>query len=56
MALYRATDKGNILMTDAEEAEIRAMWANAPPPQPPKKSLEERIATLESEVVALKLK
>lgn len=58
MALYRATKDGNIKLTDAEEAEIRAEWEKndneIKPPTP--KSLEQRIAECEAEVAKLKAK
>lgn len=53
MVLYRATDDGNIPMTEEEEAQIRADWAMAEAisaieeTKPPEKTLEERVTALE---------
>ena len=52
MALYAATEKGNIPMSAEEEAKIKAEWAaNAAKPAKEKpKSLEERVSDLEAAI------
>lgn len=49
MTLYIATDKGNVPMSEEEEAKIKAEWeANSAKPVIEKpKSMEERVTALE---------
>lgn len=49
MALYKATEEGQVEMTKDEEAQIRADWAKSDKDKelPKPKTLEERVAALE---------
>ena len=48
--LYKATPEGNVPLTDEEEAQIRAEWAESKKEaeRPKSKTLEERVAALEA--------
>ncbi len=57
MVLYKATEQGNVPMTPEEEAEVRGVWENTEKhPKPKRKTLEDRVKDLESEVELLKAK
>ena len=51
--LYKATAEGNVPMTDEEEAQIRAEWAESKKEaeRPKPKTLEERVAALEAVIL-----
>ena len=57
MTLYKATDKGNVKLSAAEEAEILAQWdKNNNEVKVIPKSLEQRVTEIEIELDKLKAK
>ncbi len=52
MVLYKATEAGNIPMTEEEEKEIRSEWS-ADKARPKRKTLEERVMDLEAAIEIL---
>lgn len=51
--LFKATPEGNVPMTDEEEKQIRAEWAESKKEaeRPKPKTLEERVAALEAVIL-----
>ena len=55
MTLYKATDKGNVKLSDVEEAEILAQWdKNNNEVKVIQNSLEQRVPEIEIELDKLK--
>jgi hypothetical protein len=57
MTLYKATDKGNVKLSDVEEAEILAQWdKNNNEIKVIPKTIEQRVTEIELELYKLKAK
>lgn len=56
MALYKSTKDGRVLMSDAEEAALRAEWAandSQKAQEPVRKNPAERLIDIERRIIAL---
>lgn len=56
MALYKSTKDGRVLMSDAEEAALRAEWAandEQKAQEPVRKNPAERLIDIERRIIAL---